>query len=197
MASIFEKFYIELDQLWDIPAPNKIPLKIIGASSILLQMEYAEGTKDCDILETKSITSSIEKKLLSLGGKGSKLSTIHRVYIEFVNPSLPFLPQRPKFNSVPSLSKLKHFHVYALDLTDVIISKLIRFSPNDVKHIRVICENGKVKHDRLIDRFKDAVYSFESDARSQDLPEYIRNLNTVERDFLNAPITKIELPHWI
>jgi hypothetical protein len=54
-----------------------------------------------------------------------------------------------------------------------------------------------VPHARLVARFREAVDIFLGDARAADLPRYWRNLNTVERDFLRAPETEVDLPEYI
>lgn len=197
MDSIIDSFYKELDRKWKSPKGTKITLKIIGSSAIMLQTEYSRKTKDSDILETAEITTEIENKLLELGGKDSKLQKQFRLYLDFVNRSIPFLPQEASFHRIISLKSLKHFEVLVLDLTDVVVSKLKRFNANDVSDVRAIINGGLVTHKKIVKRFKEAVDYFSEDARAQDLPRYVKNLNTVERDFLNVPESKIDLPYWI
>ncbi len=51
-----------------------------------------------------------------------------------------------------------------------------------------------ITHVRLIERFKAAVDAFAMDARIDDVPRYVRNLNTVERDLLQVAETAFDLP---
>jgi hypothetical protein len=39
--------------------------------------------------------------------------------------------------------------------------------------------------------------SFSMDARAEDLPRYVKNLHTVERDFFGVEESEIELPPWV
>jgi protein gp37 len=54
-----------------------------------------------------------------------------------------------------------------------------------------------VPHDRLVARFRDAVDEYAGGAGADDIPKYVRNLHRIERDFLSATETEIELPGWI
>jgi hypothetical protein len=49
---LIHDFFREPDAAWGIPAPAKIRLRIIGSSALMLQTDYARGTKDTDVLET-------------------------------------------------------------------------------------------------------------------------------------------------
>ena len=148
-------------------------------------------------METDVLSGETGKRLLRLAGKGTDLHTKHRVYLDIVVNALPFLPRPPHFHASPLSDKLKHFDVQVLDIADVAVSKLTRFNANDAGDIRAMAEMGLIKHGILIDRFRKAVDGYEMDARAEDLPKYIRNLNTVERDFLRVPETKIDLPGWL
>lgn len=194
---IINQFFIELDKKWKAVESRKIPLHIIGSSALMLQIEYTRGTKDSDVLETKEISPQIEEKLIQLGGKGSGLHRQFNLYLDFVNYSLPFLPQTPRFHTVASLKPLKHFEISALDITDVVVSKLKRFNANDVSDIDAVIRKGLINHKTLIKRFNESVDSFSMDARAQDIPRYVKNLHTVERDMLDTAESSIELPHWV
>jgi len=54
-----------------------------------------------------------------------------------------------------------------------------------------------IKHENLIKRFKSAVDFHTLDARAEDLPKIVKNLNTIERDCFIVPETRIALPDWI
>jgi hypothetical protein len=122
----------------------------------------------------------------------------HRLYVDLVPPGLPFLPQGPAWRLVETLNKsLRHFELSVLDVTDVIVSKLKRFSASDVSDIEAMIDRGLVSHGVLLDRFRSAVDSYSMDARASDLPRYVENLNRVERDMLDVDESAIELPGWI
>ena len=194
---IIKEFFSELDRSWRLPVAERIPLRVIGSAALMLQAGYQRGTKDSDILETSALTPEISRELLALAGKGSVLAIQHRLYLDIVKEAIPFLPPTPVFQPVVSLVSLRNFEVSALDVVDVVISKLKRFNPNDAADIRAMTEKGLVLHKLLVARFQLAVDAYSMDARAEDMPKYIKNLNTVERDFLEAPESKIALPDWL
>ena len=53
-----------------------------------------------------------------------------------------------------------------------------------------------VPHADLVARFQDAI-DFAMDARGSDIPQYVRNLNRLERDAYLVAETVFELPNWI
>jgi hypothetical protein len=58
-------------------------------------------------------------------------------------------------------------------------------------------ERMKVDAEVLAERFEMAVDGFLMDARAVDLPQYLRNLNRVEREFLLVQETQVEFPDWL
>ncbi|HAF96573.1 MAG: hypothetical protein A2X34_08285 [Elusimicrobia bacterium GWC2_51_8] len=194
---LIEEFFKEFDRLWRPHPAKKIPLQIIGSTALMLQAGYERGTKDSDILETASIIGPVGKKLLSLAGKNSDLNKRYGIYLDIVGGGIPFFPLKPVFNALPVFGGLKNFEITALDITDVVVSKLKRFTSNDAADIRAVVEKGLVRHALLVSRFRAAVDAYSLDARAEDLPLYIRNLHTVERDFLEVVESEIELPGWM
>lgn len=191
-------FFQDIDSHWAQPAPGKIRLGIIGSAALLLQTDYDRGTKDSDILETLNLTPVIKRGLLELAGQGSGIHMRHRLYLDFVPNGLPFLPQAPVFHQLRVLNMtLLHFQVEALDVVDVVISKLKRFNANDAGDIQAMVKRNLVGHEALISRFKSAVDVFSIDARAEELPLQARNLHTVERDMLGVAESKIDLPDWL
>lgn len=136
--------------------------------------------------------------LLAVAGKGTDVAVRHRHYIDIVANGIPFLLQAPLWHPVPEISgQLSHFALFALDIVDVVVSKLKRFSALDQSDIDAMIDRDLVPHDRLLERFRDAADIFSGDARAEDLPKYVANLHRVERDMLDVAETDIELPSWI
>jgi hypothetical protein len=144
------------------------------------------------------LTGEIGERLRALAGAGTDLHKRRSVYLDIVANGIPFLPHVPRWHSVPEINgALAHFELRVLDVVDVVVSKLKRFNANDRSDIDAMIERELVGHEQLIDRFRLAVDEFSGDARAEDLPKYVRNLHTVERDMLLVPETEIELPSWI
>jgi hypothetical protein len=195
---MIEALFRDIDGSWQAMSSAKVQLRLIGSTALMLQSDHSRATKDSDVLETNQIDEVVANQLRSLAGRGSALHRRHRIYVDIVPAALPFLPQRPVCHALPVLSAtLKNFEIEVLDVVDVVVSKLKRFSPSDRVDIDAMIERNLVPHDALIERFRDAVATFEMDARAEDLPEILDHLHTVERDMLFVPATTIDLPHWL
>ena len=150
MKSI-EALILEIDHEWTLPIELKVHLKILGAGALLLQVGYGGGTKDSDILETASLTPEIKAHLLELAGPGTELATRHRTYVEIVASGIPFLRQRAVWHPQTALNgQLENLHIEALDVVDVVVSKLKRLSPSDVEHIEAMFDRDLVQHGALV-----------------------------------------------
>ena len=193
-----DAFFEEIDRVWPGQRAVKIQLRLLGATALMLQTNYARGTKDGDILETTAITGEIKERLLAVAGEGTPLHVRHRIYLDIVPNGLPFLPSRPLWNPLVELNaSLQTFEIEVLDIVDVVVSKLKRFHANDKSDVMAMIDRELITHARLLSRFRAAVDRFSGDARAEELPRYVRNLHEVERDMLGVPETEIELPDWI
>lgn len=193
---LINKFLSEIDESWKPVGGEQIRLRIIGSAALMLQTDYERGTKDSDILEAAEITPPVREQLLALAGPKSPLFTKHRMYIEVVARAILFWPQTPVFHTARDLS-LKNFTVEALDLTDVVVSKLKRLNQNDADDIEALAKKGLLNHTELVERFEAAIDFLSTSGFAEDFPKFIANLNRVERDYLGVPESKIEFPGWM
>jgi len=197
-VSLIKNLIKDVDRLWGGAGRGKIRLSIIGSVALMLQTPYERGTKDSDILEVATLTTETKEHLLQLAGHGTDLHRRYRVYLEFVAPGIPFLPQRPLFHLVHDLNgELDHFEIEVLDVVDVVVSKLKRFHANDVSDIEAMVNLEKVEHAHLVGRFRAAVETYALDPCAEALPKYVRNLHRIERDCFQMAETRIDLPSWI
>ena len=196
--SLIRDFLRDLDRAWTSNASSKIPLRIIGSTALMLQASYERGTKDSDVLETVDLDADIRARLEAIAGQGSKLHVRHKLYVDIVSGSLPFLAPLPRWLDIPDLNTdLTNVHVEVLHVVDVVVSKLKRFHAYDLQDIDAMVERGLVDHALLIERFREAVDGYLMDSRAEDLPKYVANLHQVERDLFGVPETAIELPSWL
>lgn len=196
---MIEEFLIELDQNWKTSSKELIRLPIIGSAALFLQCDYSRGTKDSDVLQVGQLTADeVVAALEKIAGSGSVLAKRHRVYLDIVAQSIPFLPHPPRFHVLENLNhQLHHFKVEVLDMVDVVVSKLKPFRAQDVDDIRYLADRGLIESSELVSRFEAAVAYWSMDARATQLPKYVENLHVVQRDLLGVEETVIELPRWI
>lgn len=195
---MLEEFFAEIDAEWKRVGEEPLPLKIIGSTALFLQSSYSRGTKDSDILELQELSEPVTKELIRIAGKKSRISRRHHIYLDIVAPVIPFLPRVPLFHDLNDMNaRLKNFRLSVLDVTDVVVSKLKRFSADDVEDIKNMVELNLVGPKNLVRRFESAIDRWSMDARADDFHQYVDNLHTVERDFLLVEESKIELPRWL
>lgn len=191
--ALIEDFFLSLDGRWKPAGREPITLQLIGSAALILQSDYFRGTNDGDILESHDIVPDIKQALLELAGRGSDIHRQTRLFLDFVPRGMPFLPARPVFHTL-SQPPLKNFRVEVLDIHDVVLSKLARFNADDAGDIRAMVERDLLDHARLASRFQAAVDRYALDARAPDVPGYLKNLRTVERDLLGVPASHIQFP---
>ncbi|MFH1724074.1 MAG: DUF6036 family nucleotidyltransferase [Elusimicrobiota bacterium] len=191
--ALIREFLSEIDAKWKAIGGEPLNLRIIGSAALMLRCDYERGTKDADVLEVKDGPPAIKDQLLTLAGEKTDIHRQFRIHIDVVDGAILFLPQRPVFHPLPSLS-LKNFNIEVLDIGDVVLSKLKRYNSDDKNDIRAMAQRELVGHKRLVARFAAAADWFSMDARAQDVARYLRNLHAAERDILGFPPSKIELP---
>lgn len=191
-----EQFLRNIDARWPV-CEFRIPFRVLGSTALMLQTDYIRGTKDSDVLGVDPIVGRVAEDLIALAGKDTFLHRQHQVYLDVVGSGIPFLPRPCKWNPVEALNAgLRSFEVLALDITDVVISKLKRFHDNDMADIKAMIDRDQVHHAQLVERFLSAADVFSMDARAPHLIRYTQNLNWVEREFLGVTETVYELPPW-
>jgi len=191
-----EQFLLDIDAKWPA-SKSKIHFRVIGSSALMLQTAYTRGTKDSDVLGVDPVIGQVADALLALAGQDTLLHRQHKVYLDVVGSGVPFLPRPPKWNPIETLNaRLLSFEILALDITDVVVSKLKRFHDNDKTDIKAMIDLDLVDHAQLVDRFLSAADIFSMDARAQHVTRYARNLNWVEREYLGVSETEYELPPW-
>ena len=64
-----ELFLRDLDRQWPTVG-EKIPLKVLGSTALMLQTPYVRGTKDSDVLGMDPVLGEVATKLIELAGVG-------------------------------------------------------------------------------------------------------------------------------
>lgn len=192
-----EDFLVDIDRRWK-GSETGIPLRIIGSTALLLRTDYQRGTDDSDVLQTAEVTDDIKDRLLALAGKKTPMHARHGMYIQVLSTGFPLLARQPLFHAMQEINAtLQHFEIHALDVVDVVVSKLKPLRGRDREDILQMVSRGLVPHDLLVSRFKDAVEDYSGGAGAEDIPRFWNNLNQIERDVLQVPETPMELPDWL
>lgn len=193
-----EELLWDIDQAWQARDADRIRLRILGSSALFLQTDYRRGTKDSDVLETAELRVETRHQLLALAGKGAPLHRKHGMYVEILASAFPFLAEEPNWVPLPELdADLTHFTVEVLDVVDVVVAKLARLHGADRGDIKAMVLQGRVDPVALVERFDSAIRRIWHDARAEELPRYVRNLHSVQRDLLGVAESLVELPSWV
>ena len=168
MSSVnrFEQFFLELDGLWGGADP-RIALKVIGSTALMLQADYLRGTKDSDVVGVMPVAGEIKTSSRTSRGPVHAWKACPTSTSTLCLPGCHSCPIRPRFIPLDSLdARLGSFQVSALDVVDVVVSKLKRFNGNDLDDIRTMVDMELVEHEPLLERFRSAVDRFSMDARA-------------------------------
>lgn len=188
------EFLTEIARRWSVEPAT---VRIIGATALALQVDYDRGTTDADVLRATGLSESAETYLLDLAGPGSALAKRWRLHVELVPNGVPFLPHGPVWREITLPDAPPVFRALALDVVDVVVSKLKRFHANDRADVGAMIEAGHVTHAKFVERFRSAADVFAYDARAEDLPKYVANFHEVERDVFGVDESEVDLPDWI
>ncbi len=190
-----EDFIREIDGHWTPMGDGRVTLRVIGSTALFLQTDYQRGTKDSDVLETDEVAGPVAEQLVEMAGQGTALHRRHRMYVDIVGRAIPLLPWDPVWHSL-NLG-LVHFDIEVLDVHDVVVSKLRRFSSSDRDDVRAMVEGGHLDHERMCDRVRGLLERYTFDGRSDQLPGIVARFNRVERDWFGGEETEFEMSEHI
>jgi hypothetical protein len=127
-----DPFFREIDAALRGRLAAKIELRVLGSVALMLQTDYARGTRDGDVLEMASVTGETKNIILAAAGAGTRIHQRHGIYLDVVAGGLPFLPHDPMWHPMSYITaSLGTFSVVVLDVVDVVVSKLKRFHASD------------------------------------------------------------------
>lgn len=181
--------------LWDVASayaqPQPLTLRIIGSTALILRTGYVRGTTDSDVLETVELDGATRTHLIELGGVGSKLAKRYGLHLQFVRSGIPLLPHPPKWHPIRLGGERRSLSFEALDVVDVVVSKIKRFAPKDRSDIEAMIDLGRVPHERLVERFLSAIGELRYDARAEDLPICVKRFHEIERELFGVEPTDL------
>lgn len=190
--SVVNDFFEELDRLWAPASEPRIRLKVFGSVALFLQTDFERTTKDADVLATSDLPTDVLGRLVLLAGRRSALSQKTGMFLDMVSPSVPMMPADPLWHDDFS-HRLQNFDIQCLDVADVLVSKLKRFSKRDQDDVQEMIVGGHVEHERMLSRFLSVIERYRFSARAADLEEMAVRFNQVERDMFLVDETHFDL----
>ncbi len=118
-------FLRELDELLKGP----VELRCLGGFVVTQQYGIGRETADIDFLAVTA--QSPEDDIEALAGLRSKLHRKYRLYMQYVGIATPPVGYATRMNRMFPLSPWKHLRLFALDATDIALSKLERNADRD------------------------------------------------------------------
>ncbi len=167
--------------------PNRqVELYVGGGAAILLAYDGTLATVDVDFIGQKSGLLLEMSKLL---GKGSETHRKTKLYFDVVPPGLfpSDLGWRNRTIRI-DLPQLRNIRLRVLEIHDLIISKLKRFSGKDRRDVRALCNRPEIDIHILRARYREARLLRDHDERE----EMDVNFRVVEVEYLGRKPTEFE-----
>ena len=185
----FSDFLRDVDGHWGGPAAT---LHLLGSTALFLRTPYQRGTKDGDVLRTRDLDEGgHSKRLLDIAGPDSALYQKHRMYLDLVSRNIPMLPPEPLWH-VYDIDGLEHLEVRVLDVADVCVSKLKRWTADDRDDVEAMIDLGHFDHARVVERLREVIEVY-----WHEYPDHLQRMvgrfSELERDWFLG-VTKFRLP---
>lgn len=168
-----DSFFRRLDDFL-FERSESLQLFVFGGAAIILSYARQAHTKDVDALGPRT---TLLDELARFAGKGSAVHRETGLYFDLVPPIHPQAPNT-RDRAIPlDLPGLRALSVRVLELHDLIITKLQRFSDADYEDIERLIQHPGFSHETLIERYR----TLRADYIGEDalLEKLDGNLNTV------------------
>lgn len=156
---------IRLDEPWrdflgelDGLLPGPVTLHCLGGFVLVHMYELPRATNDIDFiaLDTDADQTATLDLLLTHGGHGAPLHVRHKVYLQL--PAIAPYPEAYRTRLVPlDIRNLSRLSLAALDVHDLVLSKLDRFHLVDREDIKHLARTALLDVDVLRNRYGEEV----------------------------------------
>lgn len=160
------------------------PLYLSGGAAVVLAYGSTERTKDVDAFVAQR--DEILEELQSWAGRNTPVAKLEGYFFEVVPPIYPVAPgmfERAVPIEAPNLRAIRPF---AIELHDIIISKLGRFHAKDRADIGLLTRIPSFREERLL-----ALYKLAREEMTLYWPDKVeatdRNFNLVRTGILGLP----------
>lgn len=145
----WRSFLRELDGLLKAP----VELRCLGGFVVTQQYGIGRETADIDFLAV--IAQSPEDDIESLAGLGSKLHRKYRLYMQYVSVATPPADYAARMTRMFPSSPWKRLNLFALDATDIALSKLERNADRDREDVVRLARAGLIEPGTLKQRYAE------------------------------------------
>jgi hypothetical protein len=143
----WRSFLRELDAL----LKGSVELRCLGGFVVTQQYGIGRETADIDFLAV--IAQSPEDDIESLAGLGSKLHRKYRLYMQYVGIATPPVDYAARMIRMFPSSPWKRLSLFALDATDIALSKLERNADRDREDVVRLARAGLIEPGMLKQRY--------------------------------------------
>ena len=143
----WRSFLRELDELLKGP----IELRCLGGFVVTQQYGIGRQTSDIDFLSV--IAQSPDDNVEVLAGLGSKLHRKYRLYMQYVGIATPPADYATRMTRMFPATPWKRLQLFALDATDVALSKLERNAERDREDVIRLARAGRIDPNVLKQRY--------------------------------------------
>ncbi len=135
----------------DILLPDAVEIRCLGAFILAAVYHAPRFTGDLDCLEIfpSSATAIVEK----LAGPNSRLARKHRVWVQYVGTGIVDLPEDYERRLERLDFGFQKLQLSALEVYDLVLSKLTRNSPKDREDVKFIAQQQNLSYAIVYDRF--------------------------------------------
>jgi len=127
------------------------------------------------------------KRLRDMAGPDSALYQKHRMYLDLVSRNIPMLPPEPLWHGYV-IDGLEHLEVRVLDIADVCVSKLKRWTANDRDDVEAMIDLGHFEHARVAERLREVVEAYWHEYPDH-LQRMVERFSQLERDWFLGSTT--------
>lgn len=100
---VVEDFFRDIDRHWKASSGEKIPLRKVGSTALMLRASYVRGTKDSDVVRTSDLTEDVAQRLIEVAGPDTALHGRHRLYVQLCTAgSVARTPRKCRYRARPS-----------------------------------------------------------------------------------------------
>jgi hypothetical protein len=139
--------------LEDIDGLLKAPVELRCLGGFVVTQQYGIGRETSDIDFLAVFAQSPEDNVEALAGLGSKLHRKYRLYMQYVGIATPPADYAQRLTLMFPLAPWKRLRLFALDATDVALSKLERNADRDREDFLRLARAGYINRQILQDRY--------------------------------------------